>query len=163
MQTPEERRPRHGLLPALLLGAMLVSGCASWDNETYFPADYQDTFTKVHNCRRSTHPTGDYVVVWINDVGRDAFFARKWPLPEGTVLVKTQYTDSACSRLVRYTAMRKEAANSAPARGDWGWQLVDDQGGVRDCCDGGDPQAPRSCVGCHAPCVGSDRVCTSPQ
>ncbi len=153
-----------GRLLALAALATLapLSGCATWDTEAFFPEDYQQRFTKLHNCKKSAHPTGDHVVVWINDIGRDAFTQRQFPLPQGTVLVKTQYSDSACSRLSRYTAMEKGAPGDAPDANDWLFQLVDERGGVRDCCSGGDPTAESSCVGCHTPCVNSDLVCTAP-
>lgn len=139
-----------------------MSGCSTWDTETPFPEDYQQVYTKIHNCKPSSHPTGDHVVVWINDVGRDAFMKGETPLPEGTVLVKSQYEDTACSILARYTAMEKGAVGSDPAAADWRWYLIDNSGGVRDCCGGGDPASKGSCVGCHAPCKSNDHVCTTP-
>ena len=149
-------------LPLLALVLATMSGCSTWDTETPFPEDYQQTYTKIHNCKQSSHPTGDHVVVWINDIGRDAFMAGQTPLPEGTVLVKSQYSDTACSILARYTAMEKGAVGSDPAAADWRWFLIDNSGGVRDCCEGGDPASKSSCVGCHAPCKSNDHVCSTP-
>lgn len=145
-------------LIACALTALSVSGCASWDPATFFPEDYQASYTQVHDCKKGAHPRGDYVITWVNPVGKDAFEQGKTPLPEGTILVKSQFSDDRCTTQTRFTVMKKGAAGTAPDAGDWFWQLVDDTGGSRECCDG-----RNGCVSCHTPCKSSDWVCTKPQ
>ncbi len=162
-------RPRSRVFRAARVAAaasscvlVVTGGCASWDDATFFPVDYQDRFTKLHNCRKGRHPSGDYVVVWINDIGKAALDDGTRPFPAGTVFVKSQYSDSACSEPTRYTASRKGEAGSAPDRDDWTWQEVSPSGAVGSCCAGGDPSVGTSCVGCHAGCASNDHVCTQP-
>jgi hypothetical protein len=139
-----------------------LGGCASWDDGVFFPVDYQDRFTKLHNCRKSQHPSGEYVVVWTNDLGKAALDDGTRPFPVGTVFVKSQYADSACSVQARYTASRKGEAGSNTDAGDWSWQEVSAAGAVGSCCGGGDPASGTSCAGCHAGCASNDHVCTQP-
>ncbi len=147
---------------AALVALVPAGGCASWDDAAFFPADYQDHYTLLSSCKKSSHPSGDYVVVWANGLAAEAFTSGARPFPEGAVLVKTQYNDSACSELSSYTSMRKAAAGTAPERADWQWQTVREGKGVGKCCDGGNPGDPSSCVGCHTPCAGQDMVCSQP-
>lgn len=153
---------QHAVAALALAACVGVVGCASWDDDAFFPADFQDRYTKLHNCKKSTHPSGDWVVVWADPTGAAAMADGTRPLPSGSVLVKAQYGDSACSEPTRFTAMRKGAAGSDAARDDWQWQLLDEGGGVRECCDGGEPTAMSSCTGCHAACRSLDWVCTQP-
>ena len=77
--------------------------------------------------------------------------------PVGTVLVKVQYTDAACSNLSGYTVMEKLSPSAAPELGDWKWQFVNDDGSCSNC------DAGISCAGCHSGCTsGPTHVCTTP-
>ena len=138
--------------------AAVIAGCASWDTEAYMPEDYQSSYTKVHECKKSTHPTGDYVTTWVSPEGAEAFKAGTRPLPVDTVLVKSQYSDSSCTDQTRFTVMKKGVEGSNEASADWLWQLLDADGQVKECCDG----ASNGCVGCHTPCAADNYVCTKP-
>ncbi len=136
----------------------LATGCVTWDADVYFPEDYEKSYHKVHACKKGAHPAGDYVITWINDLGKDAFNQGTTPLPEGTVLVKSQYSDERCTEQSRFTVMKKGAPDTAPDSGDWLWQLVGPNGSVGECCDGSN-----GCVSCHTPCKSNDWVCTKPE
>ena len=65
--------------------AAVIAGCASWDTEAYMPEDYQSSYTKVHECKKSTHPTGDYVTTWVSPEG--AVGVQQLPQPISARLV----------------------------------------------------------------------------
>ena len=174
--TPVAGRPLLGVLPRrkarqrrrgaaliavctiALTALMSMGGCASWDEQTYFPEDYQSTYTQAHACKKGAHPAGNYVTTWVNSIGKEAFEKGTTPYPEGTIFVKSQYADDRCTEQERFTVMKKGATDTAPDSGDWLWQLVGDTGNVGECCDGSN-----GCLGCHTPCKSNDWVCTHPE
>ena len=149
-------RMRWRLLSALCLAASLGACGDTLDVDPFFPATYKSSYVKMSACIKGAHPAGDYVVSWISPGGAAAWKAGE-VVPEGTVLVKSQYTDSACKEQSRFTAMRKLKIGTAPAQGDWEWALLDDSRGVRECCAG-----DNGCVSCHTPCKKQDYICTKP-
>ena len=165
------RPPRPWNVPAVLsqnsgwamrvTGSFMLTalvGCASWDAEAYFPENYQSTYTKTHDCKKGAHPAGNFVTTWVNPIGKAAFESGTTPYPEGTIFVKSQYTDDRCSEQERFTVMKKGSTGTAPDSGDWLWQLSGDTRNVGECCDGSN-----GCVGCHTPCKKNDWVCTQAQ
>ncbi len=119
---------------AALLAANLVS-CGGDDSSSpppppedpVFPADYLTTYTEVRNLRPSnfhdgSQPNTQAIRVHCNPASADEYANAIYPLPEGTVLVKTQYADPAGTVVVGFTAMLKRAPGGAPGLGDWFWQ-----------------------------------------
>jgi len=149
---------------ALLLS---LSACGGWDDEAAFPENYSATYTKLHECKPSAHPAASYVLTSLSPEGSEAWSAmmegiaggaEPSALPEGTVLVKSQYSDSSCSDLTGYTAMEQLAPATSPALGDFRWQFLDADGSCNNC------DAGASCAGCHtAPSCGAafPYVCTT--
>jgi hypothetical protein len=132
--------------------AVTIMGCeVEIDPNAFFPQDYETSFTQVGDCRKSALHSDPYYLFHVNSTGKEAFTA-KLPLPEGTVLLKTQYKDDACTDLDRWTVMKKREAGYDPMNGDWEWQNVDPEGKVAE-------QGKLSyCKNCHAGCP--DKVCT---
>lgn len=125
-----------------------------------FPEDYVATFQEVRDCRRSADHDLLWVRVLANAVAHGPYTNRTENFPEGSVLLKEEYADSACTDLERYTAMRREAPGYDPAGGDFRWQRVSKSRKVE--VDG----KPPTCIGCHATCGvppdGHDWTCTVP-
>ena len=156
-KAPAVQRSSITLFFVAAISGAIIPGCASWDSGTYFPEDYEATYTKAHACKKGAHPAGDYVITWVNPVGKQAFEKGTTPSPEGTIFVKSQFTDKNCTDQSRFTVMKKGPAGTATDKGDWLWQLIDNSGGVAECCDGSN-----NCVSCHTPCKTNDWVCTQP-
>ncbi len=148
---------RHIAAAGLLLGASLLGvGCArTLDVPSMVPSRLDDGFVRVTDCFKSQHPAGDWVQTWISRDAETAWRAGG-PLPVGTTFVKAQFRDARCKDSSRYTAMRKGPAGTAPASGDWIWQLVDRDHGVRQA-----GQLP-GCIGCHKVCEDEGYLCTWP-
>lgn len=142
--------------------AVALSGCgdegtapAPAGEDPVFPADYQQSFTMVRDCRFSIpHPST--ITVHANATGAADYEAENYPLPEGTVLVKTLYADPACTAISGWVVMEKREAGFSPSAGDWFWQEVNGDGSVAD------SGVIQSCIGCHAACADRDWTCTEP-
>ncbi len=139
----------------LLVGA----GCApeiDFDDRTYFPADFEETYTMVSPCSESVTHGGNYVQVYASPDALEAFTDPTKEYPVGAILVKSQHRETApeCDYPTKWTVMRKGEEGSAPESNDWGWQQIDGDGAFVL-----GPQ-PNGCVTCHAGC-GEDRVCTN--
>ncbi len=123
-----------------------------------FPSNYRASFTQVRDCRFSAAHGGVNVRVWANTIGAQPYLDLANPLPQGTVVVKEEFSGPDCSddnTLVQWRAMRKEAPGFDPVDGDWHWQRVSLQRVVIfDTKD--------TCIGCHtAPdCLARDHMCT---
>lgn len=131
-----------------------LSGCP---NSLIFPPNYAQTFVEVRDCRLSTEHEGYYIRV-LTDPGAAQPYRDNAPsLPVGAVVVKEEFTRSDCRNdsLVRWSAMRKEAAGFDPSSRDWRWQRVARDGTVLT-------ENKASCVGCHARpvCAARDFMCT---
>ena len=142
----------QNILVLSTLTAITLSACNSWDEEAAFPENYQSSYTKLHDCTESAHPAANYVVTWLSPEGAESWAAmmegvtggaEPGPLPTGTVLVKAQYEDSACSELSGYTAMEQLAPSSSPELGDFRWQFINADGSCNDC------DAGTNCSSCH--------------
>jgi hypothetical protein len=117
--------------------ALLAISCGGDDDTTspppedpLFPADYLTTYTEVRNLRLSnnhdgSNPDVESIRVHASPEGASAYTNGIYPLPEGTVLVKTQYADAFGSVITGYTVMKKGPAGTAPASRDWIWQEID--------------------------------------
>ncbi len=159
----------HRAAPALLAG-LLVS-CGGDDGtspppaeDPLFPADYLQTYTEVRNLRTSSNHDGsnlDVAAIRVHcspGAAADAYVNGVYPLPEGCVLVKTEYADPIGSTVVGYTVMQKRAPGTAPFSGNWYWQEADRD---RKVIQSGQIE---TCIACHttnSDCS-EDFTCTLP-
>ncbi len=147
-----------------LVSAIVVLGCGSDlgaepTEEPFFPESFESSYTLVRDCRSTIdHGFGNHVRVHASAEAAQPYLDQSWPLPAGSVLVKTIYDDTpdCAGSILGYTAMRKEAAGSPPGADDWRWQETDSARQVLDI-------TPTACVSCHASCTnGRDYTCTDP-
>ena len=104
----------------------------------------------VRDCRFSIEHDGNSIAVYASPAAAGAYRSGVYPFADGTILVKPEYSDAACSDLVRTSAMRKTG-------GVWEWQRLDLERQVI----AGD--GPETCVRCHSGCTeGRDLACTDP-
>jgi Cytochrome P460 len=140
--------------PLFSILAFGIAGCEVEVNpNAFFPQEYDTSFTQVGGCRTSSTHSDPYYTIHITKSSADAFKA-KMALPEGTVLVKTQYEDNDCSDFSRWTVMKKREAGFDPDNFDWEWQNVDGEGQIAETGKLG------YCATCHKPCP--DSICTMP-
>lgn len=137
---------------ALWLYGLSLTGCGDVapPASDWFPADWAARWTQVRDCRFSIEHDGRSITVWASPEGASAYRDGRYPLPEGTVLIKPLYADGRCGELEGFAVMRKE-------EGAWQWKLTDAQRRPMT------PERPGSCVGCHVACTeGRDLTCTDP-
>lgn len=139
---------------------VVLGACPADDDpaaEPLFPADYTATFREVRPCRRSGDHDLAYVKIWADPIAFEAYSTRTVPFPEGSIVVKEEYANDACTELDGWTVMRREAGFD-PAHGDWHWQRV--EVGRRVSEDG----RLERCQSCHADCGvapdGHDGTCS---
>jgi hypothetical protein len=137
----------------LALAALLFAAC---DEEPapmpdpFFPADFAAVWTEVRDCRQSIDHDLHFILVHANDASAEAYAAGDYPLPEGTVLVKSLFQDDLCTQPDGFASMRK-------AGGAWEWQKL---AADRTVTESG---ALLQCSSCHASCTeGRDSTCTDP-
>jgi hypothetical protein len=134
-----------------------------------FPADYRDTYIEVRNCRLGIEHGGVMIRVVANSIAAQPYQKLQNPLPVGSIVVKEEYDFSATdcsdpSKIVSWSAMRKETPGFDPADGDWHWQRVSAPSrgilcAAKDDCRG----FTCTSVGCHAApaCLVRDYMCTA--
>lgn len=157
----------HGapLFAALVLfGSMGGSGCGDDDVglAPVFPADYEDTYTEVRDCRQSGDHDLNVVRVLADPIALAAYADRTQPFPIGATVIKEEYAfgDVDCTGpITQWTVMQKLEVGTAPDMLDWRWQRVDASRNVIE------EDTPR-CWGCHTTCGvppdGHDGTCTVP-
>jgi hypothetical protein len=134
--------------------AFAVAACGyTHDPKTVFPQTWKASFVKIHSCQKSEDHTGPYNEVWISKAGLAAFKASK-AIPQGTIFLKPQFKDAACTDFSVWTAMRKEAKGSFPTGGDYRYQTISVRGKLVQ------NGAPKFCTDCHENC--DDYLCTDP-
>jgi hypothetical protein len=117
--------------------------------ERFFPLDAPSKWQEVRGCRFSIeHPT--HIRVFADAVMAAPYKNAKYPLPAGGVVVKGEYEDEKCSKLARFTAMRKRDD------GGWDYQQATAEGKVEVKSSG------CASAGCHGACAATDSVCTKP-
>lgn len=145
---------------SLLVVAAAFAACAQVDNpnaEVVIPSDYKMSFAEVRNCRSSIDHDLAFVVVRVRSELAPDYNSGPYPFPQGTLVVKEQYSDSSCRNLSGYSVMRKEGAGYFPAGGDWQYYALDAYGGVVS--NGKNAR----CANCHAMCgANRDRMCEDP-
>ena len=100
----------------LVAVALFFAACgSSLDVPPYVPEDYASRFVQLNPCLQGAHPRKDHVIAWINPEAAAAWRERKVPFPVGTTIIKAQYSDAKCTDLARFTAMRKDLAESTLA------------------------------------------------
>ena len=72
----------------LLTFISLTSGCYSLSEDAYFPAEYQETYTRVVTCQQTGHPSGGYQETWVSPEALSAD-----DIQEGTVIMKVRDID----------------------------------------------------------------------
>jgi hypothetical protein len=102
-------------------------------------------WAELRDCRHSHEHELNHIRVFANELAATPYekLSADTPYPVGSVLVKAEYEDGACTKLVGYTALRKEALGAGPGEGDWRWQKLAPD--FRVLQDG----APTACVHCH--------------
>jgi hypothetical protein len=113
-----------------------------------FPANFATTFQAVRDCRLSNAHDMHFISVAANAKAADLYREGRYPLPVGSILVKTLHDDPTCTTPVGYVAMRKD--------GDWVWQKTAANFEVRN------TGALQSCIACHSACGDRDLTCTDP-
>jgi hypothetical protein len=140
-------RTARGIFAALLLlSGLFACGNQSAESlaEPVFPEDVADwqegracAFTHEHELR--------YIRVVVDEKAAAPYreLHADFPYEVGATLVKLEYDDENCSRLLGYTAMQKQEAGYSPEGNDWRWQRVDIDRQVTE--DGTLP----TCINCH--------------
>ena len=162
------------LVTGVAMTCLLGAGCG--DNtgvvQVAFPADYQTTWLETLACTPNSAHSGATIQIYLNDVAQEVW--EDWTerlsaagggavnpveFSEGSVLVKTQYSDPNCADLEQWTMMTKLAPGADSANGDWRWELVAPTAN-------GDPgralAGSSTCFGCHTPYQNQDFVGHSP-
>lgn len=156
--------PLGSAVAALLAALAIVAGltsCGGDDDpgpqppERFFPLDLAG-FTEVRNCRPSVEHFPN-VRVLIDSAAATAYVDSIYPFVEGTVCVKIVYNDDFCAQILEYNVMRKGPPGTAPASGDWEWQVANANGEVTA------SGQLAECISCHTDCTfGRDFMCTDP-
>ena len=121
------------------------------------PADYAH-FATVRDCRLSIDHDLARIVIKVAPELAGRYEVGPYPFPAGTLIVKEEYGDSACTDLQGWTLMHKQPAGYDDRLGDWRWQRLDPRGAVLE-----DGRLPR-CASCHADsaCRARDFACAEP-
>ena len=93
-----------------------------------------------------------YRDIFVNSVGAEAYENKKFPLPEGTVIVKESFKNEATWKAQskpELTVMVKLATNSNPDTGDWKWYMGA-SGSEKMSGTGMDTKWGKFCGSCHA-------------
>lgn len=133
---------------------MLWGGCGYVHDEanSFFPADWTESYEEIVRCSTSQHPRGGYVRVVMNPEAKRAWCQGN-ELPEGTVVVKEQWDDHPAfppGQWDLFTVMKREA-------GKWQWQTIGGDGGLA----GPSGDVP-GCVNCHASSCNGELLCSKP-
>lgn len=160
--------PRFQSLLAAPLLALLAAACTPGGTpdagvdagpaaDPIFPADVEESFTEVRDCRSSIEHELHFVRVFADELAHDPYTTHDAGFPEGAVVVKVEYADEGCTDVIGYTAMKRLADGGSPDALDWHWQ---EAGADREVLGDG---ALLRCVGCHERCEdGFEGTCTQP-
>jgi hypothetical protein len=141
------------ILP-LTLALLAMSGCPADDGqddggvEPDFPADYEDSYVEVRNCRGSVDHNLNNIRILASPSALEPYQARLEPFPVDAVVLKEEYEfdDPTCQGPIKqWTVMRRLPDGSSTDTLDWAWQRVDLQRNVIE-------EDTPSCIGCHQGC-----------
>ena len=136
-------------LPGLLLIALCACNSpASIEDPLLFPAHFAQSYAPVRDCRLSNAHDMHFITVVANSAAADAYREGLYPLPAGSILIKTLHDDPDCTTPVGYVAMRRDD--------EWVWQHT--AADLSDRTTG----ALQSCITCHQRCAGRDFTCSDP-
>lgn len=109
-------------------------------------------FPGTEKLYEGTEPHGALLTTYVNQTALDALSAGNLPLPEGSVIVKENYSPE--QQLMAVTLMSKKA-DFAPDAGNWFW--------VKRLADGTIEAAGavEGCIGCHGAGEGNDFIRTA--
>ena len=113
------------------------------DVEPVFPADFAEQYTETRDCRGSHEHELRFIRVVVDDAALPIYQTFEGLYPPGATVVKLEYEDEGCQRLVGYTAMLRLEEGMYPEGRDWHWQKLDSERRVLE--DG----APIRCIDCH--------------
>ena len=99
----------------------------------------------------STMPPGNILKLYVNDIALDTIVNKKGMFPDGSLLIKENYTDD--SKLFLITVMYKSRGFN-PAGHDWYWVKYKPDGEAR--LEG----KVDACIDCHVGVAGNDYVFT---
>ena len=123
-------------------------GYKNWTKITHEPntGDPTGFLSKKHGGLKA------YRDIFVNDVGADAYENQKFPLPEGTVVVKEAFKNEEAWKSQskpELTVMVKQATGSNPDTGDWKWYMGA-SGSDKMSGTGMDTKWGKFCGSCHA-------------
>lgn len=142
-------------LAGFMLAALVACGAAD-EPEDWLPGDFPARFVEVRSCRSSSEHFPRIRIHAPADAA-GPYDRGPYPFAPGTLIVKEEFSDGACSDLTGYTLMRKQTAGWDPRGGDWAYQRLDARGRVVKSEAGRD--GTKRCVSCHALCGTRDFVC----
>lgn len=129
-------------------GPELWKGYKNWTKITKKPntGDPTGFLSKKHGGVKA------YRDIFVNDTGIEAYQNQKFPLPEGTVIVKEAFKNEAAWKAQskpELTVMVKLATGSNPDTGNWKW-FMGASGSDKMSGTGMDTKWGKFCGSCHA-------------
>jgi hypothetical protein len=113
--------------------------------EPIFPADFAGSWQEARSCRFSHDHELRTIRVFADVAAFGPYTTWSASYPAGATIVKIEYDDEACTKLVGYSAMQKLESGADTERGDWLWQKLDAKRSVKT-----DRDIPGRCLDCHA-------------
>jgi hypothetical protein len=137
----------------LTLALLAMSGCPADDVvddgvEPDFPADYDNSYVEVRNCRGSGDHDLNNIRILASPSALAPYQDRLEPFPVDAVVLKEEYDfgDITCEGPIKqWTVMTRLPADSSPDTLDWAWQRVDLSRKVVE-------EDAARCIGCHQSC-----------
>jgi hypothetical protein len=146
----------------LLLLALVLSACSD-DAEParpdpIFPPDFETAWKEARSCRFSHDHDLRSIRVFADAQAFEPYTLWSKPYPVGATIVKIEYDDDQCTKVMGLSAMQKLPQGADPALGDWLWQKLDAKQQVIQSED-----IPGRCIDCHEfhcrPPYGFDLAC----
>jgi hypothetical protein len=142
-------------------GLLLGAGCdpEPAGSEPVFPEQPETVWNELRDCRHSHEHELRFIRVFASPDAEEPYLALspEVPYPVGARLVKLEYDDFECTKLLGYTALEKLPLGTSTAAGDWLWQRVSPKRKVLE--EGAMPR----CINCHQehchPPYGYDLTC----
>ena len=129
------------------MDAQVLWRCMTIEN----PYQNYPTWPGKEGFYESTMPPGNILKLYVNDIALDTIVNKKGTFPDGSLLVKENYTDD--KKLFLITVMYKSKEFN-PAGHDWYWVKYKPDGEAR--LEG----KVDACIDCHVGVAGNDYVFT---